>query len=384
MTNIAQPTERDEDSDLLVVDRIEREIREEIAQRHFAPGTMLPKQDALVGRYQVSKGSIRRALERLKRDNVIQSIRGKGTFILDPQRRLKDIILISHGPHFTYQTLLSNAISHHLHQFGRTVSLVNSDDPAAEWPSILRKRIDSCGVILAGSFTRDKILRLVKRATVPVVSLTEIDEPHRSAAACHAVLPDYRAIAYRCVEYFVRRGHKKIALLDWELEKPNGRDILLGYRQALDAFGLDYNEDWVVDLPKVPLRACELEAAPPSQAQVARERFSGWKTSGHLPTALIHGSGYECTITDIINHCMDGHFSAQNVLGHMFTENLSASYRGLGPMTAFCTSIGTMVQQALDLIKKVPSADEPPIRYTLEHIRLYKRFDGLWKEQPLE
>jgi DNA-binding transcriptional regulator YhcF (GntR family) len=374
----------DSAADVFVTDRIELELRREISQKAYQPGAMLPKQDTLVRRYQASRGSVRRALDRLKRDNLIQSIRGKGTFVLDSEQKLKGVLLISHGPHHSYQMIVAGVISNLLRSKGQTASLVQADDPASEWSSIVRDKPDASGAILIGSYPREAAIRLVKTATLPLVSLSDLDEPFRRPAVCDSVLPDHRAIGYRCVEYFARRGHTKIALLDWELTKSNGREFLTGYRQALDAYDLEYSPDWVIDMPTATVDDEGLGFSPPTLAQEARRAFSAWKAKGDLPTALIHGSGFECTINDIVTHYMDGHFGPDDLLGHPLKEHLGANFRGLGPATAICASMETMAGMALDLLEKGRRPNQPPMRYTVEDLHLYKRIDGAWREQPFE
>lgn len=52
-------------------------------------------------------------------------------------------------------------------------------------------------------------------------------------------------LSYALVECLIRKGHRKIALIDGPLTKCSARERLEGYRRAMKDYGLPVNEDWV-------------------------------------------------------------------------------------------------------------------------------------------
>jgi GntR family transcriptional regulator len=65
--------------------RIEETIATEIAQGEYRPGDQLPTEDALLQRFQVSRITVRRAIQNLVRRGLLEIRRGLGTFVLSPR-----------------------------------------------------------------------------------------------------------------------------------------------------------------------------------------------------------------------------------------------------------------------------------------------------------
>ena len=65
--------------------RIEEAIATEIAQGDYRPGDQLPTEDSLLERFQVSRITVRRAIQNLVSRGLLEIRRGLGTFVLAPQ-----------------------------------------------------------------------------------------------------------------------------------------------------------------------------------------------------------------------------------------------------------------------------------------------------------
>jgi GntR family transcriptional regulator len=65
--------------------RIEETIAREIAQGEYRPGDQLPTEDELIERFQVSRITVRRAIQNLVSRGVLEIRRGLGTFVLSPR-----------------------------------------------------------------------------------------------------------------------------------------------------------------------------------------------------------------------------------------------------------------------------------------------------------
>jgi GntR family transcriptional regulator len=65
--------------------RLHRELKERIANGHYAPGIQLPSEAELVEQYGVSRSTVRSALSALEAEGLIVRRWGVGTFVCDRQ-----------------------------------------------------------------------------------------------------------------------------------------------------------------------------------------------------------------------------------------------------------------------------------------------------------
>ena len=65
--------------------KVEEALATEIAQGEYRPGDQLPTEDALLERFQVSRITVRRAIQNLVRRDLLEIRRGLGTFVLSPR-----------------------------------------------------------------------------------------------------------------------------------------------------------------------------------------------------------------------------------------------------------------------------------------------------------
>lgn len=78
MSDIAAPGGSRRLAYLEVADDIERRIR----SGELQPGTRLLSEKDLAARYRVAYGTVRRAMKILRERGLIESVHGKGTFVL--------------------------------------------------------------------------------------------------------------------------------------------------------------------------------------------------------------------------------------------------------------------------------------------------------------
>ena len=368
------------DVELMVTDRVERALRRDIQTVWRRGGAVLPKQIELVRRYGASLRSVRDAMERLKRENLIRSVRGKGTFVLDASISLRDVLVVCDTYYHPYQVLCVGAITRTLKEREYTTSLVTTHDPAADWKGILGGHRQACGAVLISRYSREAVAQLTADGSIPIITVSDLAEPVRGPALCDAVLPDTRAMGYRCVEHLVQRGHRRIALLGWELSRAGGREALEGYRDGLRAFGLDYVSDYVVELPSLPFEAGRPATPLPIPIEQVRQRFDALFESDRMPTALIHGAGSEIHVRDLVEHGLRNHIKGEAVIGYLAREQLDTGYPGLGEARAICTSIERVVARAIELLLRPRRVGEPPRREIIDECALFERRDGIWRE----
>jgi GntR family transcriptional regulator len=72
-------------SEATLYSRIEETIAAEISRGQYSPGDQLPTEDALLERFQVSRITVRRAIQNLANRGMLEIRRGVGTFVLAPR-----------------------------------------------------------------------------------------------------------------------------------------------------------------------------------------------------------------------------------------------------------------------------------------------------------
>lgn len=72
-------------SETTLYSRIEVTVAAEISREEYSPGDQLPTEDALLERFQVSRITVRRAIQNLANRGMLEIRRGVGTFVLAPR-----------------------------------------------------------------------------------------------------------------------------------------------------------------------------------------------------------------------------------------------------------------------------------------------------------
>ena len=65
--------------------KVEEVLASEIGRGEYRPGAQLPSEDQLLARFDVSKITVRRAIQNLVQRGIVEIRRGVGTFVLAPQ-----------------------------------------------------------------------------------------------------------------------------------------------------------------------------------------------------------------------------------------------------------------------------------------------------------
>ncbi|WP_031169434.1 GntR family transcriptional regulator [Streptosporangium roseum] len=117
--------------------RVADDLREQIKTGALTPGLKLPPQRLLAEEYGVSDILIRRALEILRNEGLIESRQGSGTFVRErpPVRRISmDRYLIDSGPQETPQTSFTHdaGITWSQYRLDKAFAWIEADERLAE------------------------------------------------------------------------------------------------------------------------------------------------------------------------------------------------------------------------------------------------------------
>lgn len=106
--------------------------------------------------------------------------------------------------------------------------------------TLLEKQVD--GLLFMGGAVTEEHLQAFKTANVPIVLCATTDEQ----GTIPSVDIDHEGAAFDAVQALIRSGHTRIAMICGTLQDPaNGYARFQGYKRALEAAGLPYDESLV-------------------------------------------------------------------------------------------------------------------------------------------
>ncbi|MBN1555941.1 MAG: GntR family transcriptional regulator [Phycisphaerae bacterium] len=363
----------------LLTDRVERQLRRYI--QNLRVGAMLPTQEILVREFGASRHTIREAMERLKRDRLIQSTRGRGTFVASRRQTQTVVHLVSSSVYHVYNLMCIGVLTDVLRERGHRVHLVGSRTPGAECQELTGGYEPSAGSIMIGNFPREEIQRLVECGDLPLVHVSDMNERYRRAPLCDTVINDNAALAFRATEYLLQQGHRRIALLGWGPEKIWDRELRRGYEEALQAHGVEPSADWILRLPEGVSpdtgRAMEKNAQQESQS---RRQIEQWRASDAAPTALLHNAGAELQMRECLAEYFPGLFDPRAVVVMTYWEMLRSNYTGESDATAVCLKFRDIAERAVDLLNHRRTDGAPPTREMQGRIFIAQRRQSQWLE----
>ena len=196
--------------------RVARSIRSRIGEGDLAPGDALPTEDDLADEHDVSRMTVRRAVEELMEEGLVLRQQGRGTFVCEPESR--DTLLYvgqvqGHFFHDRYVELMheSQDRSHRLMAFsddGDALSPQRADD--------LQELTGEASAIICEVHLWNRIRSTVPDQT-PVILLTGWEGRESETTEIQDRLYVLAADAGRGAElatrHLIERGHTEIAYL---------------------------------------------------------------------------------------------------------------------------------------------------------------------------
>ncbi|ADU31515.1 catabolite control protein A [Evansella cellulosilytica] len=144
-------------------------------------------------------------------------------FFAELARGIEDIATM-----YKYNIILCNSDQN----IDKEIHLVNT---------LLEKQVD--GIVFMGGEITKEHEEAFKTSPVPIVLSATIDQNRLFPS----VNIDYEQAAFDAVTSFIKRGHKKIAILSGSLEDPiNGYLKFAGYKRALEEGNLPLDDDLIV------------------------------------------------------------------------------------------------------------------------------------------
>lgn len=242
--------------------QVRRAVHRDIKSGKYEVDEKLPSERELAKIYRVSRMTVRESMVALAHQGVLVRRVGKGSFVAGPNRRQNfgkklscivglavfDISLIS-DPFFSkIISGISSVLNDRGYRLQWTTTRQDVSGKKGDFFFINRakdKHMDGL-LILDQYITDEKILEL-EDTGIPFVLIDRSIKGRED----RAVLVDNEKGIFEATKYLIDKGHKKIAFV-LELHRYyKSREMLKGYRRALETCNIRYDEALVQEVDKV-------------------------------------------------------------------------------------------------------------------------------------
>ena len=215
-------------------------LKKKIADGTYSQSGMLPVEPVLAEALGVSRKTLRSALSRLAMENIVERIKGKGTFICGNETEKKILVIVGDIEDITNPgRYILPGIQQEAAAAGFTIECCTAyslDQTPPDDLADLIKRRNCCGIL---SFTTNYLgtepsIEALKKTGLPVL-LVHASEKDTAVTGFAVMGTDYRQVIHDGLQYLARQGHKKVSYLAFQ----NHRISKEGYFELLKDAGLD-------------------------------------------------------------------------------------------------------------------------------------------------
>ena len=269
--------------------RISDDIAARIESGHYPAGTRLLSEPRFAAEFGVSRGTLRQALASLRRAGFLDSIPGRGTFVLGPRPRVPEARRRVVGlivPSVTRPALpeMLTAIEDELHGRGYSLLVGTSGNTREQEKGrvqrILGEGVSGLIVLPIDGRPDPAAYRQLLDEGFPLVLI----DRHIVGLSIDAVLPDNVGGAFVAVSHLIELGHRRIAFISSDnLATTSVLERLQGYQQALRASEIAVEPELIFTrLPAVPPLGSDEDRVIQDNAR----RIARFLSSRPLPTAV--------------------------------------------------------------------------------------------------
>ncbi|MFA5646005.1 MAG: GntR family transcriptional regulator [Candidatus Ratteibacteria bacterium] len=234
----------DTDNTILRHYQVSKQIKQAIRRGHHQKGDCLPSERKLSEYFGVSRITIRRALDDLVRENILEKVIGKGTYVKDPfaptmkgTRKLgitfwQENYEADHPATLEVLKGIAGVLAPLKHYTLEMIFV--SPNVIRRFGYIEELRMNEFdGIILAGQeIPSDHVEKLNGL-------LNNLICTNRYNKNVLSVSIDFYSASLRMTEYLIRLGHEKIALVNGPEYSPIAGEVLRGYREAMYSCSLE-------------------------------------------------------------------------------------------------------------------------------------------------
>lgn len=232
---------------------IASDLKKQIASGAYQAGEKLPSESALAEHYQAPRQVIRRALAELVQKGLIETQRGKGSFVRKPEEpvipaKRRTIMMINSSiDSYIFPNMISG-IRHGLDAHNISIQYGVTQSRLANEARILRSAADfhPSGVIASPVSSalhpvNQELYEDLRRRGIPLLFINT----HYPDSDIPYISLDDRKGGYIATKHLIEMGHEKIAYIG-KMDNYSGHLRFAGYVDALREAGLPVDESHIL------------------------------------------------------------------------------------------------------------------------------------------
>jgi DNA-binding LacI/PurR family transcriptional regulator len=359
-------------SNEMQTDRVADTLKKKFLEWQYINNAKLPQERVLAEDLGVSRITLRRALSRLKDENLVKSIQGNGSYIICDNLPRK-ILIICDKPHEPWSAMTIVECSRFIVQNNYHFSLLISASPEQEIAKFLKSNKDISGILIISPYLQKNVKSIVRQSALPVVMLGDFRDPGICALPCCQINGSNINSGRIATEILIKRGHTKIALV---IQKGKWEDeILTGYKKSLIEHGIKLDKKLIVhDLPPIS------KVDPEEAKKTYIENIENIKKLKDIATAVIHHNNKEIEIRDLHGDSFD-YYSRQNAIVAICPRELLVNnFSGFPTITAVCSNHKSTCQKAIEKLINFQTSGKQFFPELVDNINCMQRHEGVWQE----
>lgn len=248
-------------------------FRRQILDGTLDAGTRLPTEHEIAAQHAVSRGTVRQAMTVLVNEGLIERVQGRGSTVLSqsvarevPTERRIGLVLNRPGAQLELDILVG--VEQAARGRGYRVTFIYTNDRIEQLaPDIAYLRDDrAVGIIVSldNDIVCDDAIDQLQRSGLPTVLV----DRYMAEQDSDYVAADNHGGGFRATEHLLMLGHTHIGFVytsSGTLKTTSVRDRFLGYRHALEAYGVPYDESAVL--------CCPYPNTPPAEPSAALNEY---------------------------------------------------------------------------------------------------------------
>ncbi len=319
-------------NDILLADKVEHLMMEEIAELRRRNDYQLPQQQELAERYGVSLRSIRTVVDRLKARRVIRSVKGKGMFVVSKTQTSNQMLLVANDLDHFYTSMAISCASAVLLERGLVPVVVTPD-------KVRQNARNMCGALIIHADS--ELESYLEQSQLPYCAINDAflgiaAHPLRGQTVrCNSYL-----WSYVTTEVLILSGKRQLFLFNGDsVHESWARDLVSGFSDAIHHYGLKLNPDFIIDTVEEPDERLKIFAR-------AREIIKKTYQADGRTIGFVDGSGYSRPQSDFYHYVTENLCRPADVAVRMFEE----SHVTFVADTVVSISLSKIIERSVDLV----------------------------------